>query len=162
IFLGALDIARARELSFEDRVRAQEAIERVYYSHLVDVTRPFAQIAPREVLDRKVRLYLKESAALERLWGTRITAEMLRAETERMAAGTKLPERLQQLYDALGNDGFVFQETVARAALADRLARSFYSTDARLHERARKDAEALRRALLSATAGGAGPRPGRR
>ena len=47
-----------RNLSFDDRVRAQEAIERVYYKHQVGATRPFAVAVPRAVIENKVRRYL--------------------------------------------------------------------------------------------------------
>src|SRR2546425_41533 len=53
--------AEARELTFEQRVRAQEAIERVYYSHQLGGTQPFEEAVSRETLEMKVRTYLKES-----------------------------------------------------------------------------------------------------
>src|SRR5262250_3231304 len=77
--------ASARDLTFEDRVNAQEAIERVYYSHQIGATRRFEEAFPRDVLENKVRTYLKESVALETYWKTSITTEALMRETERMA-----------------------------------------------------------------------------
>ena len=38
---------QARDLSFEDRVKAQEAIERVYFSHQIGTSRPLEEIVPR-------------------------------------------------------------------------------------------------------------------
>src|SRR2546425_10656831 len=70
--------AAVRTLTFEDRLRAQEAIERVYYSHQIGATKPFEEVVPREVLERKVRAYLKQSVALERFWKIPVTARMLR------------------------------------------------------------------------------------
>src|SRR5882672_9794887 len=64
-------ILYASELSFEERVKAQEAIERIYYSHQIGTTQPFQKAISREVLGRKVRTYLKESVALEQFWHTR-------------------------------------------------------------------------------------------
>jgi len=137
----------ARDLTLEDRVRAQEAIERVYYSHLTGASRPFEDAVAREVLDRKVRTSLKQSLALERFWSTPVTADMLLGESRRMACGTRMPERLRELHDALGDDPFLFEETVARAALVDRLSRNFYAYDQHLHAAARTEAEALRARL---------------
>src|SRR5262249_14879612 len=94
----------ARDLTFEDRVRAQEAIERVYYAHQTGATRAFEEAVPREVIEKKVETYLKQSVALETYWHTQVTAEMLRREVERQASGTRMPERLRELYAALGND----------------------------------------------------------
>ena len=84
--------AAAAELSFADRVRAQVAIERIGYAHQIDTSRSFEEAVPRAVLEERVRTYLAQSAALERLWKRPITAEMLRGELERIAAGAKMPD----------------------------------------------------------------------
>ena len=39
-------------LTFEDRVRAQEAIERDYHSYQFGATRPYEEAMPREILER--------------------------------------------------------------------------------------------------------------
>ena len=67
--LGASAV-QARDLTFAERVRAQQAIERVYYSHQVGATRPFDEAVPGAVLEKKVRTYLGQSAALEKYWHT--------------------------------------------------------------------------------------------
>ena len=134
-------------LTLEQRVQAQEAIERVYYSHQIDASRSFDEAVPRALLDRKVRAYLKESAALETYWKTPVTAEMLGRELERIAADTRMPDRLRQLYAALGNDPLLIQESLARPALVDRMARNFFAYDAVIHAPRRREAEALHRDL---------------
>lgn len=138
----------ARDLSFEDRVKAQEATERVYYSHQVGVTRPFEEAVPRSLLEQKVRTYLKQSVALERFWNTPVTAEMLQAELKRMARETRMPERLRELFAALGNNPFLIQECLARPGLVDRLTRNFFAYDQDIHGVASEKAEALRDGLL--------------
>ena len=145
--IGLSAAASARELTFEQRVRAQEAIERVYYGGQIGNTRPFDEAVPRQVLERKVATYLDQSAALEKLWNTPVTDEMLLRELQRMAAHSRAPERLRELYAALGNDLFLMQECLARATLVDRLARNLYGFDESLHARARAEAEELRRGL---------------
>src|SRR5882672_8701004 len=76
-------LATARTLSFADRVRAQEAIERLSYRHQIGATKPFEEAVPRAVVEAKVRRYLEESAALEAYWKTPITDEALQREIER-------------------------------------------------------------------------------
>src|SRR5262245_22125463 len=93
--------AFALDLTFDQRVRAQEAIERVYLSHQTGNTRSFEDAVPRALLERKVRTYLKQSAALEHYWDTPITTTMLRAEVIRMQRGSRMPERLRELFTAL-------------------------------------------------------------
>ena len=117
--------AAPRDLTFQQRVAAQEAIERVQFGHLVGATRNFEQAVPRSLLERKVRTYLKQTQALERLWGTPVTAEALQEELERIIADSLYPRRLEEIYAALGNDPVIILETFARASLVDRLARTF-------------------------------------
>jgi hypothetical protein len=49
----------ARELTFEERVRAQEAIERVYYSHQIGATKPFEEAVPRSAIEGRVSTFLE-------------------------------------------------------------------------------------------------------
>ena len=139
----------ARDLTFEERLRAQERTEQVYYSHQIGVRRPFEETVPRPVLEEKVRTYLEESLALEKLWHSPITPSMLQAELERMARGTRSPGRLRELFAALWDDPFLAQECLARPALADRLTRNFFAFDQRLHGPERLQAEALHDALAA-------------
>ena len=127
--------AGAHQLSFDDRVRAQEAIERVYWSHQTGASEPFEKAVPRLRLEEKVRTYLRKNEALERIWATHVTGEMLEREMVRMAHGSQMPERLRELYEALKNDSFLVQECLARPILVDRLARNFFIHDERFHER---------------------------
>ena len=64
-------------LGFEERVAAQEAIERVYYSHQVGATQPFEKAVSRAFLEEKVSTYLKQSVALQEFWHTPVTADAL-------------------------------------------------------------------------------------
>ncbi len=120
---------RARDLSLEERVRAQGAIERVYYAHQIGATEPFERAVPRSLLTDNVRLYLKKSVALERIWKTPISGAMLRAEMDRMIRRTRMPDRLREIFTALGDDPVLIQECLARPALVDRLIRGFQASD---------------------------------
>jgi hypothetical protein len=152
---------QARGLTFEQRVQAQEAIERLYYAHQIGATRPFEEAVPRAVLEKKVRTYLEQSAALETFWKTPVTSLMLHRELERMAAGTRIPERLRELYAVLGNDPFLIQESLARPALVDRLARNFFAYDGTLHAKTRLEAETLHEDLAHGRLDPRSERPGR-
>lgn len=148
LLIPAASASTARELTFEERVEAQRAIERVYYAHEESTRRPFDEAINRELLERKVRTYLKQSVALERFWNTPVTSQMLECEWERIARGSWFPERLQEIYEALDNDPVVIQECLVRSVVVDRLARSFFAHDGRIHGAASEEAEALRAALV--------------
>lgn len=139
--------AMGRELTFEDRVRAQEAIERIAYAHQEGTTLPFAEAVPRSVIEAKVRAYLEQSALLESYWKTPVTAQMLRQELDRMAVETRLPQRLSELLSALHNDPVLVQECLVRPALVGRMTRTFFDYDARIHAKNRRAAEHLHLAL---------------
>src|SRR6266850_2421271 len=141
LFTGAASLLGAatptRTLTFEDRLRAQEAIERVYYSHLIGETRSFDEAVPPALIENQVRTYLQESGALRDLWSVEITPNTLSRELERISGGTRMPERLLEIYAALGHDSLLIEECFARPGLVDHLARSFFASDARIHSSAR-------------------------
>ncbi len=145
--------ALARDLTLRERVEAQRAIERIYYSHQIGTTVAFEQAVPEAVLEAKVRTYLKQTDALERFWGTHIDAEALHRESKRIAERTRMPERLNEIYNALGRDPFLIEECLARQALVGRLSRRFFSTDQRIHGSTRETAEDLRSRLVGGRIG---------
>jgi len=147
VFLPAFS-SEPRELSFEDRVAAMTAIERVNYAYRERATEPFERAVPRRVIEEKARRVIAQSLLLERRYHDPITAEMLRRELERVAEKTQLPDRLRQVYEALGNDPVLVEECLIRPALADRLVRSFVAADVALQADRRAEAERLRREAL--------------
>src|SRR5689334_3945565 len=102
--------ALARGMTFEDRVKAEEAIERVYYSHQIGATRPFEEAVPGSVLEQKLREDGRRADALRRSYGLQVNPEMLGAELERMARETRFSARLLELFGALNNDSVLIQE----------------------------------------------------
>jgi N-acetylneuraminic acid mutarotase len=144
----AAPAAFSRELSFAERVTAEEAIQRVYYGHQLGATQAFERAVPRTFVEERVRTYLAQSVALEEIWRTPVTGAMLRAELERIAHSTRFPDRLSELYAALGEDPTVVLECLARPTLVDRLSRSFYASDERFHQEPARLAERVRESLL--------------
>ena len=118
---------RAVNVPVEDRVAAQRAIERAYYAHQLHTNRPFEEAVPAGVIRAKALRGLELTAALARYWHTEVTTEMLDAEVERMVRHTRMPERLQELFDALKGDPTLIRECLARPALAERLTRSAFA-----------------------------------
>ncbi len=136
-------------LTFDDRVRAQEAIERVYYEHRVwpkenpGPKPPFEQMISRAQIEAKVEDYLKKCAALDKFWQRPIQPEQLQAEMDRMAKQTQDPETLKELFAAFDNDPYLIAECLARPVLADRLIHNWYAFDSRFHGNLRRESEAI-------------------
>jgi hypothetical protein len=128
-----------KPLTFEERMKAQEAIERVYYNHRIwpkenpQPKPPFEKMVAKEQIEAKVTDCLKKSAALEKYWYRPITGDQLQAEMERMAKATKDPKTLNELFAALNDDPYLIAECLARPILADRLIRNWYASDERFH-----------------------------
>jgi len=150
-----------RGLTFGDRVAAQEAIERVYLRHRTGALPATDALVPREVLERKVQAYLEQSAALELFWNQPVSAEALRRELERIARDTHFPDRLEEIYDALGRDAVLIQECFARPVLVDRIARTFQALDPSLHREKRGEIDDLARRLREGELDPTAPHPRR-
>src|SRR6185369_9280585 len=137
-----------RHLLFEDRVAYQRAIEEVYWRHRIwpkerpDPKPSLDAVMSQAQLEAKVADYLRKSQALEDYFQRPITVEQLQAEMDRMAQHTRHPEVLRELIQALGNDPFVIAECLARPALAERLLRSWYAYDDRIHGNLKRRATA--------------------
>lgn len=131
--------ALAGDLTIEDRVRAQAAIERVHWSHRIwpkenrTPKPPLEAVLGDDAIRAKVEDALRKSNALDRIWSRPITAEQLQAELNRMVADTRDPQMLEELFQALGNDPRLIAETLARQSLTERLIRSWYQGDERFH-----------------------------
>src|SRR5437867_5007010 len=103
VILLCASASYARDLTFDERVAAQEAIERVYYSHQIGATKPFEEAVPRAVLENKVRAYLERSTLLSQKQTT-VTSDMLHREMARISAATRFPDRLAEIEAALDHD----------------------------------------------------------
>ena len=143
----------AREIGFAERVAAERAIARVYYAHQIDATRPFEEAVPQAVLEGSVRRSLAQSAALASYWGAPPDEDALRTEMARIARDTRFPDRLREIYAALGYDAPLVEESLARRSLADRRARERFARDPRIHREARREAETLRDRLAGGALG---------
>jgi hypothetical protein len=122
-------------LSFAERVTYQRAIEEVYWRHRIlpneraNPKPPLGAVMSRAQLENKVADYLRNSQALEDHWQRPITAEQLQGEMDRMAANTKQPEVLREVFEALGNDPFVIAECLARPTAAERLVARLHANE---------------------------------
>jgi len=137
---GANALAEApRALDFEERVAAQRAIEAVYWKHRdwpegnSSAKPALSEVMSDEALRRKVADALEKSKALEAVWARPVTATQLQAEMERMARESRRPDRLRELFDALGNDPLVIAETLVREKLVERRLADLYAHDPRFH-----------------------------
>jgi N-acetylneuraminic acid mutarotase len=117
----------AGEISFGQRVAAQNAIETVYWRHRIwpkqnPPPRPsLSFMMSDDAIRAKVEDYLRKSSALETRRQRPITGDELQDEIDRMSRETRDPGMLRELYAALDDDPQLIAETLARQSLVDRL-----------------------------------------
>ena len=84
-------------LSFNDRMECQRAIEKVYWNHQIwpkqnkEPKPSFEAIMTAEMIRAKVEQALQRSNALSIYWNKPITGEQLQNEINRMASNTRSP-----------------------------------------------------------------------
>ena len=145
-----------RTLTFAQRVSYQRSIEEVCWRHRIwpkdnpQQKPPLAAIVSEAQLERKVEDYLRKSQLVTDQWQSPITASALQAEMERMAAHTKQPEVLRELFEALGNDPFVIAECLVRPAVAERLVTRLSCNDRDQFHTSRASAENQMAKLIAA------------
>jgi len=126
-------------LTFDQRVAAFEAIEDVYWSHRIwPEANPEPKPERRRVVSRaqivaKVERSLLLEAALDDVWGIRLTPAQIQAELDRIAAHTRNPELLRDVFTALDHDPYVIAECYVRPRMVERLAVDRYGSDFELH-----------------------------
>jgi N-acetylneuraminic acid mutarotase len=117
-------------LTFADRVAYQYVIEDVYWRHRIwprgrgdrsDPKPPLDAVISQEQIEKKVTDYLRKSQFVKDQRGASVSASELQAEMDRMAAQSKRPEVLRELFAALGKDPFLIAECLARPILLERL-----------------------------------------
>lgn len=121
----AIPASAAGELSFEERVRAQEAVARTYSRHRIGTDAPFERSVTRSMLESIVRDQLARERELETRWKTPVTRAAVEREMERIARHTRFPDRLREIYAALNDDPVLVLECFARPSLVRRLTDRF-------------------------------------
>lgn len=130
---------QARQLTLEDRVRYQRAIEQVYWNHRVwppenQSSRPlFSEVMPDSILREQVENTLRQSNALEKYWQRPITGEQLQAELTRIFTDSKDTAVLAEISTQLNHDPVLLAECLARPLVVERLIHSWYAKDSRFH-----------------------------
>jgi len=130
---------RIKNLSIEERVECQKAIEQVYWRNRIwpagnaEAKPAIESMMPFSAIKEKVDDALLKSSALEYYWQRPLSAQQLQNEIQRMAKNSKQPAVLKELWTALNNDPHLIAECLARPILADRLMRKWYGFDERFH-----------------------------
>lgn len=119
-------------ISLEERVRLQRLYDRFIWDRRLwprenkDPRPLFDDQVPESVTRDKVGDMLRQSLALEKFWDRPIAPAMLQRELDRMAAATRDPALLRQVFALFGNDPATLAECLARPILVERMIRAAY------------------------------------
>jgi hypothetical protein len=139
----------APPLSFADRVEGTRAVERARYTFVIGATRPFDEVYPCSVFEKKVRREVAEERVLSREFGMQVTAELLSAEYERIEKETRAPDQWEAIKKSLGGSRAETEEVVCRPILVDRVLRARFAFDPKIHETEHQKARLARDAFLA-------------
>jgi uncharacterized repeat protein (TIGR01451 family) len=140
---NAADGPSETPLGFEKRLAAFELIEDVYWEHRLW---PEANSAPKPRRDEimshaqvaaKVERSVMLEAALEYVWGERLTSERIQIELNRIVKNTRHPALLNNVFSALDHDPFLIAECYVRPRLVERLVSGRYAWDREIHRELR-------------------------
>jgi hypothetical protein len=132
---AASSFAHAKELTIDDRVAAQRAIEQVYWNHRIwpsvnhMAKPPLSAVLPDAAIRAKVEASLRASMLLESYWRQPLTAQDLQSELDRIVGTSAAPGTLRELFAALSDDPFLVAECLVRPGLAERRARAAFAAD---------------------------------
>src|SRR5512140_825559 len=89
----ALLLAAAQPLSFAERVEGTRAVERARCTFVIGATKPFDEVYPRSVFEKKVEREVAEEHVLSSQFGMQVTPALLSAEYERIERETRAPDQ---------------------------------------------------------------------
>lgn len=151
VFAGGL----AQPATMDQLIADRGAIERVYYSHRINVTEPFEQAVPATVLRQLVERNLAREEALHTRYSVNISSDQITAEIARIDRSTRAPDVLAEIKAALGNDLGRYAESFVKPIVVERELRNRFANDDEAHASVRRECELVRTNLLAARAAGA-------
>ncbi len=131
------------------RVDAERAVERARFAFVIGATRPFDELYPRAVFEKRVERQLAEEAVLKERFGLSPTPKSLAAEFDRIETATRAPEQWAAIKQALGNDRRVVEEVFCRPLLVARVLRARFAFDPGIHAAPHQDARDARTRLIA-------------
>jgi N-acetylneuraminic acid mutarotase len=134
--------SQTQALDLAERTARQRAVEEVYWQHRIwpkenpGAKPALAAMISQQQLQARTENSLRLTNAIAKYWHLSISGAQLQSEMNRIAQDSKQPDVLRELFAALDNDPRLVAEILARPALAERLARSFYQKDQRFSSKA--------------------------
>jgi hypothetical protein len=144
-----LTAAGGAPLSVAARVDYERAVERTRYRFVIGNTKPFDEVYPRPVFEKRVARELAEERLLRRVFGLSVTPKLLEGEFQRIEKTTKAPEQWEAIKNTLENDRRLIEEVFCRPLLVDRALRQKFAFDQKIHAGPHQKAREARAGFLA-------------
>ncbi|BAO44615.1 hypothetical protein TBH_C1698 [Thiolapillus brandeum] len=124
--------ASPKSFSLEQRVACQQLVEDINWSYQIwPEANPGPKPSRRQILsDTRLRTRVEDALAMEEVlgedFGIILDQKKLQTEMDRMAAHTRAPDRLRELFSVLGNDPAAVAECLVRPTMAKKLLHDAY------------------------------------
>jgi hypothetical protein len=142
----------AAALSFDARVDAELAVERARYAFVINANKPFDEVYPRAVFEKRVRQQETRERALKKVYSIELTESQLADELARIERSTRAPEQWQAVKKALGGEREKILEIVCRPLLVERVLRGRFDQDRQVHAAEHQKAREARAAMIAGRA----------
>jgi hypothetical protein len=136
-------------LPLAERVVGARAVERARYTFVIGATKPFDEVYPPSIFEKKAAREMVEEDVLARVFGMVVTPELLAAEYDRIERETRAPDQWGAVKRALGGDRRRIEEVVCRPLLVNRALRARFAFNSRIHEKEREQARHARNRFLA-------------
>lgn len=141
-------LAGGSPLSVVARVDYERAVERARYQFVIGNTRPFDEVYPRSLFEKRVQREIAEERVLKKVFGLAVTPKLLDQELDRIEKSTKAPDQWEAIKKTLKNDRRLIEEVFCRPLLVDRALRAKFAFDQRIHADPHQKAREARAAFL--------------
>ncbi len=142
-------VAAAFPLTAGARVDDERAVERARYRFVIGNTKPFDEVYPRAIFEKRVAREMAEERALHDAFGLTVTPALLAQEYDRIEGSTKAPEQWEAIKKALGGDRRLIEDVFCRPILVDRALRARFAFDPKIHAAPHQQAREARSALVA-------------
>ena len=143
-----LAAAAGAPLTVAARVDYERAVERTRYRFVVGNSKPFDEVYPRSVFERRVAAELAEERVLKDVFGLAVTPRLLEQELNRIEKSTKAPDQWEAIKTTLANDPKLIEDVFCRPLLVDRALHARFAFDQKIHARPHQKAREARAAFL--------------
>ena len=131
------------------RVEYARAVERARYPFVLGHTKPFDEVYPRSLFEKRAAREMTEERALKSLFHLTVTSEPLAREFDRIEKTTRARDQWEAIKKALGGNRRLIEEVFCRPLLVDRALRARFAFDQRIHAGPHQAAREARAAFLA-------------